>query len=379
MSAARTALDAGRRIVRYDLRRIASLTATVLAVAACADMPTAPAAPTPAVPTPEPLAIAAEPSGPVFQGVFLGDAPSHRDQIRASIQSFGSRVGKAPALVKTFFKVGDDYSATGWVGQVLREVSRAGSTNFVALDLRWAGAPASGLLSALTSGAADDVLRRAARGFADIGSPVLVELGWEMNGNWDYPWQGVYNGGAEQGARAYVAAWRHIVSVFRAEGAANVRWVFSPVAGNPVAGRGVGPDHWNWYGHYYPGEEYVDYIGLHGFNGPSVWNTPFLTFADLFDAPATDRMLSDVERRHPDKPILISEFACEETALGDKAAWVRDAYRSIAKHPGIVGAIWFDMRKEADWRIDSSMSALDAYRDAVSSPSVKSRFDESIL
>ena len=196
MSAPRTALDAGRRIVRYDLRRIASLTATVLAVAACADMPTAPATPTPAVPTPEPLAIAAEPSGPVFQGVFLGDAPSHRDQIRASIQSFGARVGKAPALVKTFFKVGDDYGANGWVGQVLREVSRAGSTNFVALDLRWAGAPATGLLSAITSGAADDVLRRAARGFADIGSPVLVELGWEMNGNWDYPWQGVYNGGA---------------------------------------------------------------------------------------------------------------------------------------------------------------------------------------
>jgi hypothetical protein len=265
------------------------------------------------------------------------------------------------------------------VGQVLREVSRTGATNFVALDLRWPGAPQAHLLSAIASGAADDVMRSAARGMREIGAPVLIELGWEMNGNWDYPWQGVSNGGAEQGTRAYVAAWRHIVDLFRAEGAENVRWVFSPVAGNPVAGNGVGPSHWNWYGHYYPGDEYVDYVGLHGFNGPSVWKTPFLTFADLFDAPATDRMLSDLQQRHPDKPILISEFACEETLLGDKAAWVRDAYRSIAEHPGIVGTIWFDMRKEADWRIDSSLSALDAYRDAVASPAVKSRFDESIL
>ena len=370
-----TARTAERRLDRRRVHRVAALVATLMAASACADLPTQPAIET----AREQAQITVQPAAPLFQGVFLGDGASHRDQIRSSIQSFGSRVGKAPALVKTFFRIGDDYSASGWVGQVLREVSGTGSTNFVALDLRWSGAPQANLLSAIASGAADDVIRSAARGMRGISAPVLVELGWEMNGNWDYPWQGVSNGGAERGARAYVAAWRHIVDLFRAEGATNVRWVFAPVAGNPVAGRGAGPSHWNWYGHYYPGDEYVDYVGLHGFNGPSVWKTPFLTFADLFDAPATDRMLSDLEQRHPDKPILISEFACEETLLGNKASWVRDAYRSIAGRPGVVGAIWFDMQKEADWRIDSSLSALDAYREAVASPSVKSRFDESLL
>lgn len=374
MSETASTLVADRRRARRRLQRVVPVAASLMAAAACADLPTAPG-----IVPPEPAEITMVASGPVFHGVFLGDGASHRDGIRASIQDFGARVGKAPALVKTFFRLGDDYGADGWVGQVLREVSKTGSTNLVALDLRWPGAPEAGLLPAIASGAADDRIRSAARGLADIGAPVLVELGWEMNGDWDYAWQGVANGGAEQGARAYVTAWRHIVDLFRAEGARNVRWVFSPVAGNPVAGRGVGPDHWNWYGHYYPGDEYVDYVGLHGFNGPSVWKTPFLTFADLFDAPATDRMLSDLQRRHPDKPILISEFACEESALGDKAAWVRDAYRTIAQHPGVVGAIWFDMKKEADWRIESSVSALEAYRSAVAAPSVKSRFDEGML
>lgn len=318
-------------------------------------------------------------TGPVFHGVFLGDNGSGRDEIRASIESFGRRVGKRPALVKTFFRLGDDYGPDGWVGQVLREVNRAGSTNFVALDLRWDGAPETGLLAAIEAGAADAAIRRAAAGLRDMDATVLLELGWEMNGDWDYPWQGAANGGAGMGPAVFAAAWRHIVELFRAEGAHNVRWVFSPVAGNPVAGRGLGEAHWNWHGHYYPGDDYVDYLGIHGFNGPSVWNTPFLSFRDLFDSPDTDYILSDLYRRHPDKPILISEFACEETELGDKGAWVREAYRAIAAHPGVVGAIWFDMAKEADWRIESSPAAFEAYRDAVALPEVTSSFDEGAL
>lgn len=354
--------------------RRALLGAALLAIvsAACADLPTA-------VPAIKPVPAESPTSRPVFQGVFLGDAQSGPDDIGPAIEAFGARVGKGPALVKTFLRLGDDFGPGGWAGRVLRAVDREGSTNFVALDLRWPGAPESGLLDAIAAGRADAVIRRAAAGLRELGAVVLLEPGWEMNGDWDYPWQGAANGGASQGPAAYVAAWRHLVDVFRAEGAGAVRWVFSPVAGNPIAGEGRGPQHWNWYGHYYPGDDYVDYMGVHGFNGPSVWNTPFLTFQDVFDSAATDHMLSDLNTRYPGKPILISEFACEETPLGDKAAWVREAYSAMARFPGVVGAIWFDARKEADWRVDSSAASLGAYKESVARPWVRSSYDESGL
>lgn len=312
-------------------------------------------------PTPEPIPELEE---SFFHGVFLGDRESGSNVIRNSIGDFTRDVGEQPGLVKTFHRLDDDFTSAAWSGRTLREVVAAGATNFVALDLQWAGAPNTGLLRAIAAGEADGHIRRVARELRDASSPILLEPGWEMNGDWSYPWQGIENGG--QGAPAlYVAAWQHMVEIFRSEGAHNVRWVFSPNVGNPVAGTAEGQAHWNWYGHYYPGNEYVDYLGLHGFNAPSVWSTPYITFRQLFDSASSDRMLSDMTDRYPRKPIIISEFAAEEGPDDAKAEWIRDAYRQIANHGSVVGAIWFNMNKETDWRVDSSQSALAAYRTAI--------------
>ncbi len=197
---------------------------------------------------------------PFFAGAFLGDARSTPEEIAAAIDDFTSLTGGRPALVKTFLRLGDDFSARGWPGRVVRRIHARGATNFIALDLD-VGVGAGRLLEALGAGEADAQIRRTARGLAGVEGVVLVEPGWEMNGDWGYAWQGAANGADERAPARFVAAWRRIVDIFRAEGADNVRFVFSPNVGNPLAGSAANARHWNWYGHYYPGDAYVDYVG----------------------------------------------------------------------------------------------------------------------
>lgn len=342
----------------------------LVVMAACEAGPMAPEpveAPQPVEPTPAaPAPATALP--PFHHGVFLGDAASTPESVGAAIDAHARMVGQRPSLVKTFHRLDGDFAADGWAGRVVREIREAGSTNLIALDLGWGGAPAEGLLARIANGEADGRLRAIAAGLAELREPVLLEPGWEMNGDWSYPWQGAANGANRDAPALYVAAWRHVVDIFREAGAGNVLWVFSPNVGNPVAGQGVGAAHWNWYAHYYPGDAYVDYVGAHGFHAPTLWGGPYTDFTTLFDGPWADRLLSDLSSRFPDKPILIGEFAAEETPGRDKGEWIREAFAALHGHPGVAGAVWFHMDKEADWRVDSSPSALAAYRAAIAHP-----------
>lgn len=307
---------------------------------------------------------------PFHHGVFLGDEATTPERVAVAIDEYATLVGVRPTLVKSFFRLDADFGRSGWAGRVVRQIERAGAANYVALDLTWPGAPAKGLLEAIAAGDADGRLRRIAKRLAELEGEVFVEPAWEMNGDWSYGWQGAANGADPEAPARFVAAWRRVVEVFRAEGATRIRWVFSPNIGNPVAGDGAGADHWNWYGHYYPGDAWVDYVGAHGFHAPDLWGGAYADFATLFDGASADHLLSDLSGRFPHKPILIGEFAAEETAGRDKGEWIADAFQRLHAHPNVVGSVWFHMSKEADWRVDSSTSALLAYRDAMLHPRI---------
>jgi hypothetical protein len=364
------------------LRRPAAAALALAALlAACGDVPTQASTlpdPTPGAQTPEPAVPPAAGARPFFNGAFLGDANSTPEKIGPAIRDFAQRSGKHPSMVKTFHDLECDWSAAGWCGQLLRNVRTAGSSNFLAIDLRWTGAPDKGLLDAINAGQADARLVSMARGFAAFGDVVLLEPAWEMNGNWAYAWQGIENGGDTGAPAKYVRAWRRMVDIFRREGATNVRWVFNPNVGNPVAA-GAGTGHWNWYGNYYPGDAYADYVGAHGFNAPRVWGGSWQSFGEMFDGARADHILSDLVHRFPGKPIIVGEFATDEGAGDAKARWITDAYAALLKHPNVVGAVWFNMNKEADWRIESSPTAEAAFRAAMAEPRIRTAFDASAV
>jgi beta-mannanase len=179
-----------------------------------------------------------------------------------------------------------------------------------------------------------------------------------MNGNW-YPWAGANNGGADAGVSGgpakYVAAWRHVHDLFVKAGATSVIWVWCINAGD------VPGDAWNHWTNYYPGDDYVDWVGIDAYNwGSSSSCCVWTAFADLVDAPYQDYAAK--------KPILLPETASAEVG-GDKAAWINDMHQLIkAQYTDIKGVVWFDINKETDWRIASSPAALAAYKAMAQDP-----------
>jgi len=165
-----------------------------------------------------------------------------------------------------------------------------------------------------------------------------------MNGSWA-PWEAGVNGNTPQ---QYVAAWRHVHDIFAAHGATNVKWVWGP----NVFGGGSAVD----FTPYYPGSKVVDVLALDGYNWGAldVWQTYSQVFGSSYDV---------LVKLDPRKPVMIAETASTELG-GDKAAWITSAYtREIPRRtPRVKIVVWFNIKKETDWRVESSLASLAAYR-----------------
>ena len=197
----------------------------------------------------------------------------------------------------------------------------------------------------IINGKYDVMLGKRADDAKALGRPFFVDFAAEMNG--DEGW------GGHDPAR-YVAAWRHIHDIFTARGATNVVWVWCPnyedADGSPPAMT------------YYPGDAYVDWTGVDGYNwGTSDpdfgWQSFRAVFADIYPQLAAKG-----------KPIIIGEMASDETG-GSKAAWIGDVVPTLKEnYPLIKAVVWFDVDKERHWQIDSSAAALAAYQKMAADP-----------
>jgi hypothetical protein len=203
-------------------------------------------------------------------------------------------------------------------------------------------------LDEIIAGTHDTVFHQRAQGARDLGVDILLRWGHEMNGNW-YPWAGANNGGANGGPAKYIAAYRHVHDLFVADGATNVAWVWCPLVAD------VPSDAWNHWTNYYPGDAYVDWVGLDAYNwGTSSSCCTWQSFGEL----VTD-LYDDYAGK---KPLIVPETASAELG-GNKAAWIADLQQQLKTHfTAIKAVVWFDINKETDWRIASSPPTLAAYK-----------------
>jgi beta-mannanase len=211
----------------------------------------------------------------------------------------------------------------------------------------WISDPA-GTLEAIAAGSYEAYVRSFLLAAKDWGKPVFLRFAHEMNGNW-YPWDGVHNGGTE-GPERYKRAWKYIYNVKQSVGAGNVYLVWCP---NNTSQPG---DAWNNLAAYYPGDQYVDWIGMDGYNwGYSGWQTFDALFNSVYSALTA----------LTGKPLMIGEFGSAEQG-GDKAGWISDALQKIrAGYPRIKLFCWFNINKERDWRTGSSASAEAAWKSSL--------------
>ena len=223
-------------------------------------------------------------------------------------------------------------------------------------------------LARIARGDVDEALERWARAARDTRLPMLVDFAPEMNGDW-FPWSGIYAGGEQDGPETYRAAFRHVVEVFRRAGADNVGFAFHANV------RSAPDEPWNDLARYYPGDDYVDWIGVSAYGGV----LPGFDWEPL--RQALDEVYPKLAALSPTKPIAVLETGVIEEQGKDKAAWIRAAYRALAsgRYPRVKAAVWWHERwtndddRPSDVRIDSDSAATAAYRSAVAGPGFVTR------
>jgi beta-mannanase len=224
----------------------------------------------------------------------------------------------------------------------------------------------------IINGNFDAYLHQYAKDIVATGLPLAIRLDHEMNGVW-YPWaetdgQGNSINGNSPGD--YVKMWRHVHDVFQQEGANNlVMWVWAPNIVNNLPAKHTAP---GYLESLYPGDDYVDWVGLSGYLRP-----PFKSDND-FSFDYTFKASLDKLRSIAHKPIMLAEVGASETD-GHKPAWITSFFQALAKpeNSDIIGFSWFNLavtsyvegvRATNDWRIDSRADSLSAFITGLTRP-----------
>jgi mannan endo-1,4-beta-mannosidase len=213
-------------------------------------------------------------------------------------------------------------------------------------------------LSDVINGTYDTYIREFAEAARNWGHPFFLRFDWEMNGNW-FPWSESVNG---NNPGEYVAAWRHVHDIFTAVGATNATWAWCPYSETERSFAALAP--------LYPGNEYVDWTCMDGFNWGSNPTNPhqWRSFGQIFSS--TYRKL--IKRIAPSKPIVLAEMA--STGKGRaKADWIHNMFQELAtRYHRIRALLWFDqVDRGVNWPLETSPRAAHAFAKGISQSGFK--------
>lgn len=255
-----------------------------------------------------PLPVNLPPAATSYLGVYASGLPASY----TPVTTFANTTGSQPDIVMYY---------SGWfVPFPLAFANTAASHSaapLVQMD------PDGISIAEIADGRYDAYLSSYAEAVRGYGHPVILSFGHEMNGNW-YSWG--YR--SKTPPKVFIAAWRHMVKLFRALGAKNVTWLWTVnIINDGRSGKITRPDPW------WPGDSYVTWVGIDGYYLKPNWQ-----FAPLFGPTISDiRALTRA-------PILIAETGAVQTA--DQSAKVSDLFAGVHAY-GLLGLVWFDSTNSA--------------------------------
>jgi hypothetical protein len=258
-----------------------------------------------------------EPESGALLGQYYGDG---------SVAQTEEKLGRMPPVHLTYYAWDTD-----WNGSVTKADLAAGRIPLV----NWE--PHHIDFARIIGGSLDATIVARAKGAKALGQKFFLDFAAEMNG--DEAWGG-------NNPTLYVAAYRHIHDLFVAAGATNVIWAWCPNVTDTPGGNRTTMD-------YYPGDSYVDWTGVDGYNWGTTnggWQTFQQVFKNIYPLLAAKK-----------KPIIIGEMSSAEGG-GDKGKWIDEIIPTLrTSFPLIKCLVWFDINKEADWRISSSPASEAAF------------------
>lgn len=279
--------------------------------------------------------VLADPApGQFYQGVFPGGHNGMGSDIAPEdVAIYQQTIGKRPAWV---YFCDNWYEGTAFPERTASWIRAGGSVPYIRLMLLSSPSiprpdPVYSLANIL-QGRFDRELREWMRGARRFGTPLLAEYGVEANGYW-FPWNGLWNregGSFQESVERFRQVYRHIVTLARQERAYNVRWVWHiDPWDEPVVA-------WNRFENYYPGDEWVDWVGasVYGRQTPSQRYYP--SFRQQMDW-AYGRL-----RKLTSKPVIVCEYG---TIAGPRQApWAEAALADLTggRWPAVIGFSWWN-------------------------------------
>jgi hypothetical protein len=222
-------------------------------------------------------------------------------------------------------------------------------------------------LQNIIDGKFDAALRAWADAARQTNIPLVVEFGDEENADWG-PWGGIWNGGGEttgygdptfpDGPERFRDAYRHLVTLFRDDGATNVTWVFHMVEWF------VPNRPWESFANYYPGNEYVDWLALSAFGLNILPDGSLASFEQIlstFHAPDYAGIYSDITSLGP-KPLSLM-YVGVTPKQGDMPAWISGMFDTLrsGRYPRVAMMSWFNS-SDFGSRLDATPAATEAFR-----------------
>ncbi len=272
-------------------------------------------------------------SNTVWHGVFL---PQKRTISASQITTFENQADKK--IAAEMYYVGWYINAWDSVQRQINVWEPLAIKTHVVWEPNLKGNKNNNTLDAILNGSQDGVITDFARKAKTYGKPFFLRFAHEMNGNW-YEWSGARTGRDPQ---KYIDAWRYVWNKFQEEGTTNAIWVWSPNAWN------VPNESWNDLRNYYPGDQYVDWVGVD-------------FFGLKFDSVEPGVAMDQVYTHYSHKPIMVSETAAADcnnyisAATMTKDQWINKFFEALAARPAIRAFFWFNP------------AAQNAYRSGVSS------------
>jgi hypothetical protein len=264
---------------------------------------------------------------PASPASYLGVYEAGPPRTYRPVAVFTNVIGKQPNLVGYY---------SGWGEPFMTSFARTVRGHGAVTILQWDPTDAS--VAGIAAGDYDGYLRSFADSVRRFGQPVVIGFGHEMNATW-YAW-----GYGHVPPRTFVAAWRHLVRLFRGQGADNVTWLWTINADL----RSTGP-----IADWWPGGGYVTWVGIDGY-----YYRSSETFASVF----VQTIAQVRELTH--KPVLLSETAVGPSA--GQAAKIGNLFAGMRQYQTL-GLIWFDIAQKdgiyhQDWRLENSPAAETAFR-----------------
>lgn len=215
------------------------------------------------------------------------------------------------------------------------------------------------LYKAIASGNCDEFMHSVGKNLKAFSKSVFLRWAWEMNVS-SMEWQVERTGSS---SADFIAAWRRFHDIVYAEGATNVLWVFCPDVANFS------------YGQIYPGDGYVDWIGLDGYNWGTTqsWSS-WKSFSQVYS-----QAYGQITKVAPNKPLMLGEVNTTDKG-GDKPAWYKDMLLTqvLDNFPKIKAVVFYNedrsVKEGVNWLIDVTPASLEVFSEAIKNANYLSGF-----